>query len=200
MQGIADDTIGGFNTFLKDQKKVKGRATFSLVQFDSQDPHEVIYDFEDIKNVKRLDRDTFVPRGTTPLLDAIGKTIHSTAAGISGLKKKPDCTVFVIITDGQENASKELKLADVKQLIESKQKDKWEIVFLSSDMASFHDALSYGIGASHTAFYANTGAGIHGAFSTTSSNLAGMRSGASMSMGYSDNDRNEMQDDDNKSK
>ena len=75
MESIRDDTIGGFNTFLKEQKKESGTATLTLVQFDSQDPFEIIYDFKDIKKIPKLTRETFVLRASTPLLDALGRCL-----------------------------------------------------------------------------------------------------------------------------
>lgn len=75
MEPIRDDTIGGFNSFLEQQKGSEGFITMTLAQFDSQDPYELIYDFKNIDEVQPLTRKTFVPRSSTPLYDAMGKAI-----------------------------------------------------------------------------------------------------------------------------
>ena len=81
MESIRDDVIGGFNTFLKEQQALPGSATLTLVQFDTQDPYEVLHDFQPLAKIKPLTRKTFVPRASTPLLDGIGR-------GINDLEKK----------------------------------------------------------------------------------------------------------------
>ncbi|SVD27610.1 uncharacterized protein METZ01_LOCUS380464, partial [marine metagenome] len=76
MEEIREDTIGGFNAFLKEQQALPDEATLSLIQFDSQDPYEVIHHFEKIKDIPKLSPETYVPRASTPLLDAIGRGIN----------------------------------------------------------------------------------------------------------------------------
>src|ERR1035438_2609360 len=90
MESIRDDTIGGFNTFLEQQKAEPGMATLTLVQFDTQDPYEVIHRFKRIQEVPALTRETFVPRASTPLLDALGRGINDLEAGIGQLKEEED--------------------------------------------------------------------------------------------------------------
>jgi hypothetical protein len=88
MQTIRDDTIGGFNAFLEDQKKQPGQATLTLVQFDSEDPYEVIHDFKPIADIPPLTRETFVPRASTPLLDAMGRGINDLEKRIADLPEQ----------------------------------------------------------------------------------------------------------------
>src|ERR1043165_4100560 len=76
MESIRDDTIGGFNAFLNAQKDAPGQATLTLAQFDSQDPYEIVHHFKPLGEVPELTRETFVPRASTPLLDAIGRGIN----------------------------------------------------------------------------------------------------------------------------
>jgi len=150
MQSIRDDIIGGFNVFLEEQKKVKGAVTLTMVQFDTTDPFEVIHSFADIHNVPALTVETFVPRGGTPLLDAMGRTIHNLTAWLDGRPKKerPEKLVVVFITDGQENSSREFNLDQIKSMIKKKQKnDDWQFVFLSADLDAVDDAQSVGIAA-----------------------------------------------------
>jgi Mg-chelatase subunit ChlD len=96
------------------------------VQFDGQDPYEVIYDAADIKGVKRLTKKTYVPRGMTPLLDALGQGINEADHWIGRLAKtkRPERVIFVVVTDGMENASKEFKKSQVTKMIKQHQKEK----------------------------------------------------------------------------
>jgi Mg-chelatase subunit ChlD len=109
MESIRDDTIGGFNAFLGEQKVESGTATLTLVQFDSQDPYEVIHRFKKIEEIPELTRETYVPRATTPLLDALGRGINDLEESLSKLEEadRPSKIIMAVVTDGQENASVE---------------------------------------------------------------------------------------------
>jgi len=160
MEAIRDDTIGGFNAFLKDQQSLPGRATLTLVQFDAQDPYEVIHRFKPIEDVPDLDRNTFVPRAATPLLDALGRGINDLEQSLSKLPEpeRPAQVMLVIVTDGQENSSREFRKAQIEAMIkERKDNDDWNFVFLSADMDSIGDAQDLGIDLSSIrAFEKNT--------------------------------------------
>ena len=125
MESIKDDTIGGFNAFLKEQKAQPGEATLTLVQFDSQDPYEVIHAMKAIKEIPELDGKTYVPIANTPLLDAIGRGINDLGKKLDDMKKKerPEKIVLVVITDGQENASKEFSKKDIVKMIKKQEED-----------------------------------------------------------------------------
>ena len=135
MESIRDDTIGGFNSFLAEQQALPVPTTFTLVQFDTQDPFEVLHAFAPIADVRRLTRDTYVPRGGTPLNDAIGRGIIDLDGRLATLPagECPQRIVFVIVTDGQENASREFTGAQVRGMIEAHRKAGWQFVFLSAD-------------------------------------------------------------------
>ena len=148
MESIRDDTIGGFNTFLEEQKAQKGTATLTLVQFDSQDPYEVIHRFKPIKDVPELTRETYVPRASTPLLDALGRGINDLENSLANLKEeeRPSQVMMVVITDGCENASREFRRDQIKKMVDEKtDKDGWQFVFLSADLSAIGDAMSVGI-------------------------------------------------------
>lgn len=148
MASIRGDTIGGFNSFLESQQAEKGRATMTLVQFDSQDPYEVIHHFRPVGEVTPLSRETYVPRAATPLLDAIGRGIGDLDASLAGLdpRSRPSKVLFAVVTDGQENASREYTRERVEALIrEKREEDGWQFVFLSADLAAIGDAVSVGI-------------------------------------------------------
>jgi hypothetical protein len=147
MESIRDDTIGGFNVFLREQQDAPGEATMSLVQFDSQDPYEVIQEFTPIADIDKLHRDTYVPRAATPLLDAVGRGINDLdqQLGVLTEDRKPAKVVFAIVTDGKENASREFSREQIMKMIDEKQeKDIWQFVFLSADLAAIREARDVG--------------------------------------------------------
>jgi hypothetical protein len=179
MESIRDDTIGGFNSFLQDQKKQEGKATLTLVQFDSQDPYEVIHHFKSIEDVPELDRRTFVPRASTPLLDALGRGINDLENSLARMNEenKPSKIVFVAITDGQENASREFRRDQIAKMIEDrKTKDHWQFVFLTADPCAMEDAMSYGVPAEAAFLFSKSPSGTRHAWAFLSKNLSDYRS------------------------
>ena len=137
METIADDTIGGFNAFVKDQKEFGG--TLSLYLFD----HEILcsYQHTDITKVPLMDNKTFQPRGSTALNDAIGNIIKSQA-----IPEDPSITVkFVILTDGMENASTTYTSAHIKDLIDAQTKKGWDFMYLGANQDAFTVAETMGI-------------------------------------------------------
>lgn len=148
MQAIKSDIIGGFNTFLKEQKEVPTKSTFTLIQFDTVNHYEIVHNFKPISEIPELTDKTFVPRGGTPLLDCLGRGINDLSEQISKLPedKKPDRIFFVVITDGHENSSTEFHKEDIVKLIDKKKsEDKWEFLFLSADLQAISDARQFGI-------------------------------------------------------
>lgn len=138
MEDCKKDTIGGFNRFLDDQKKSKiDRLKFSMTLFNSAKVDKR-YNDVDIKDVKPLSDKNYVPSHLTPLWDAVGNTIQ-------GIPEAKD-VLFVILTDGYENYSKEFKAETVKKMIKDKEKKQgWKFLFLGADLESFMDSLKMGI-------------------------------------------------------
>lgn len=155
MESIKQDTIGGFNSYIAAQKSLPTPATFTLVQFDSQDPFEVIHKFTDIQMVGDLTAQTYMPRASTPLYDAVGRGINDLKAGLGGLPEalRPKKIVVVIVTDGQENASREFTGAQVRKMIADAKEAGWQFVFLSADESAISDSSSLNIDASNAAFF-----------------------------------------------
>lgn len=185
MASIADDTIGGFNKFLASQKAVPGEAIFSLHQFD--DEYETVIDAKPIQQAKELDNKTFVPRGWTALLDAVGRSITSTGNRLSKMDEpnRPGKVVFVIITDGHENSSKEFTHQKIKEMI-SHQRDvyKWEFVFIGADQDAFAVGTQIGVAGGNTLKFAKNSIGTQSLYSATAENLASFRTGAKRDMSY----------------
>jgi hypothetical protein len=147
MESIREDTIGGFNGFLREQQAQPSPATFTLVQFDSQDPYEVLQKFAPIGQVPPLTPATYVPRASTPLFDAIGRGINDLAARLDamGAEQRPARIVFVIVTDGQENASREFTGEKVRAMLDERRKAGWQFVFLSADESAIRDGGCLGV-------------------------------------------------------
>ncbi len=163
MESIKQDTIGGFNSYIAAQKSLPTPATFTLVQFDSQDPFEVIHKFTDIQMVGDLTAQTYMPRASTPLYDAVGRGINDLRAGLGGLPEalRPKKIVMVIVTDGQENASREFTGAQVRKMIADAKEAGWQFVFLSADESAISDSSSLNIDASNAAFFKKSTAGAN---------------------------------------
>ena len=135
MASCVDDTIGGFNTFIDNQKKDNMEAYMSLYLFDNE--YTSLYENKLISEVLNLDTKTYVPRGSTSLLDAIGCTIKTA--------EKTDNNIIVILTDGFENTSKTYTKCHVKDLIEMKEHMGWNFVFLAANQDAISTAQSLGI-------------------------------------------------------
>jgi Mg-chelatase subunit ChlD len=183
MENIRDDTIGGFNTFLKDQKSQADIATLTLVQFDTYDPYEVIHKFESIQEIPELTRETFVPRAGTPLLDAIGRGINDLEQSLSQMKEsqRPLKVVFLIITDGQENSSREFRKEQIAKMIQQKQEqDKWQFVFLSADLNAINDAQEYGISRKSSMAFDKNVVGTASAWLSSSERISDYRKSADL--------------------
>jgi uncharacterized protein YegL len=178
MQSIRDDVIGGFNSFVEEQKKLPGEATITLVQFDDQDSYEVINDFAPLHEVKEFTRTTFVPRGSTPLLDAIGRGINDCESKLGRMADwdLPKKVIFCIITDGQENMSKEFNHTQIMEMIRNQRDKKWEFVFMSCDEGAIRDAVShYGINLQNTVKFGRSSQGTRVGYSTLSHSVKTFR-------------------------
>jgi hypothetical protein len=194
MEAIRDDTIGGFNAFLNAQKAAPGPASLTLVQFDSQDPYEIVYRFKPLAEIPELTRETFVPRANTPLLDAIGRGINDLEKSLADMTEqdKPSRVVMVIITDGQENASREFRKDQIGKMIKEKQeKSAWQFVFLSADLAAIGDALATGMHAASTLAHDKDSHGVGAAWASLSRSVGAYRAGQQEDVSFTDADRAE---------
>jgi hypothetical protein len=175
MGSIRDDTIGSFNTFVDDLKKQQGRTLLTLVQFDTEGI-ETVYDSIPIQEVTPLTRETYIPRGGTPLLDAIGHTLASMETKLA-TKTWTGSVMATIITDGFENASHEWTFSAIRRRIKQLDEDKdWAFTFLgaSSDVLDQVDQL--GIARGSSAFYATRGKNVRAAGRSMSSQAMRWRS------------------------
>lgn len=154
MSGLEADTIGGYNAMLEKQKREAGEATVTTVLFD--DRYELLHDRIDLKDIAPItDREYYV-RGCTALLDAIGRTIQK----IANLQKhtlpknRADRVLFVITTDGMENASREYNYEQIRRMVElEKAEYGWEFLFLGANIDAISTARRFGIGADRAVNY-----------------------------------------------
>ena len=161
MEGFEADTIGGFNSTIEKQRKQDGKVYVSTVLFDNYS--EVIHDRVDISEIKPMTRKEYYVRGCTALLDAIGGAIHhiGNVHKYARPEDVPEHTIFVITTDGMENASTRYSYADIKAKIK-RQTDRhgWEFIFLAANIDAAETAEDLGIRADRAANYQQTKEGV----------------------------------------
>ena len=154
MAGLEDDTIGGFNAMIQKQKGEDGEAYVSTVLFDNHT--EVIHDRVGIQQIQPMTRKDYYVRGCTALLDAVGKSIHhiGNVHKYAREEDRPEKTIFVITTDGMENASREYTYDRVKKMIQHEQeKYGWEFLFLGANIDAAKEAARFGITEDRAANY-----------------------------------------------
>ena len=152
MQDIRSDAEGGVNAFIESQAKEPGEALLTLVQFDTE--YEFLHTGAPIKKVPKY---SLVPRGATALLDAVGRAINETGERIAKLDEanRPGLVVFVVMTDGLENSSREFSKSRIKEMIGHQQeKYGWQFTFLGADQDAFAEANAMGIDAAGAANFA----------------------------------------------
>lgn len=154
MAGLEDDTIGGFNGMIEKQKQEQGDAYVSTILFDND--CEVVHDRVDIQKVPLMTRKEYYVRGCTALLDAVGKAIHhiGNVHKYAREEDRPEKTLFVITTDGMENASREYTYDRVRRMIEhEKEKYGREFLFLGANIDAAREAARFGISKDRAANY-----------------------------------------------
>lgn len=160
MSGLEADTIGGFNSMIEKQKKADGEAMISTVLFDNVS--EVILDRVSVLDIQPMTDKDYTVRGCTALLDAIGGAIHhiGNIHKYARAEDVPEHTLFVITTDGMENASRHYNAERVKQMIErQKARYGWEFLFLGANIDAVETARHFGIGADRAVNYHSDSAG-----------------------------------------
>lgn len=176
MHTIAKDMVGGFESFLAEQKKVPGKATITLNTFD--DVFETIHDFVDLDTVSTV---SINPRGSTALLDAMGKTMTSVKEKIEKMdeRERPSKCVVIFITDGFENASKEYNKAKIFEMIEEFKKDTnviWDFTFIGANQDAIETGADFGIRAGATLSYCANAQGSRYMFDSLSNYTTQSRS------------------------
>ena len=159
MHGLEADTIGGFNSVLDEQKKTEGEVLVSTVLFSNES--NVVHDRVNIGSIKPMTENDYRTGGCTALLDAVGGTIEHIEKIHKYIREEdvPEKTMFVITTDGLENASTKYTGDQVRKMVEKKKKDGWDFIFLASNIDAAEAAERIGVGAENSAQFDATPAG-----------------------------------------
>jgi Mg-chelatase subunit ChlD len=174
MVAIANDVIGGYNRFLADQKAQPGEARMTYTQFDTE--FETVFSGKPIKEAPELTDKTFVPRGGTALLDAMGRTLSEQGARIA-TEKWAELVIVCVITDGEENSSHEYSKDRIKEMTAHAEKNGWKFIFLAANQDAFATARSMGTSAQYAGNFAATAKGTAMAYSNTSGTVSSLRAG-----------------------
>lgn len=189
MAPVTKETLAGFNKFLDEQKKAQGTATLTLHQFDHE--HETPIKAQDVRHIAPITSETYVPRGNTALLDAMGRAITETGRRLDAMpeRDRPSKVVVVVITDGEENSSREFTRPRVMALIKHQQdKYSWEFVFMGANQDAIQAGVNYGFMAAKSMSYAANTAGVTDSFGSIASNVGAFRSGLKCSMTFEASD------------
>lgn len=187
MGGLEIDTIGGYNSMLEKQKSMDGECHITTVLFDNN--YELLHDRIDIKAVSPISEKEYAVGGATALLDAIGRTIHKigNAQKHTADDYRAEKVMFIIITDGEENSSREYSADMVKAQIErQKKKYGWEFTFLGANIDAVETAGRFGISADRAQNFHADGEGIELNFRVMSEAVATFRDCASMPEGWNE--------------
>ena len=187
MSGLERDTIGGFNAMIEKQKKQDGECIVSTVLFD--DESRVIHDRVSLDEIKLMTEDDYQVQGCTALIDAIGGAIHhiGNVHKYARTEDVPENTIFIITTDGQENASHRYSSDKVKQMIE-RQKDKygWEFLFIGANIDAVETAKRYGIDRNRAVNYNADAQGTSVLYETVSKAVCNVRASKCMAENWSE--------------
>ena len=177
MDQLTDDTIGGFNSMIEQQKQEDGEAYVTTVLFSSS--HTTLHDHVNIQDIRPMTKKDYVPMGMTALLDSVGYTINSIGQRLSDTpeNERPEKVIFVITTDGFENASQEFTRSKVKEMIEHQQeKYSWVFMFLGANIDAVSEGASLGIKSGYSKTYTASGIGTQSVYDSASSVLSCARS------------------------
>ena len=186
MAGLEADTIGGFNAMVEKQKKEPGEAFLSAVLFNQESA--VIYDRVDLRKVEPMTDRQYCVGGSTALLDAIGGAVRHIANVHKYAREedRPGKTVFVITTDGMENASRRYSYPEVRRMVKHEQeKYGWEFLFLGANMDAIAAARSFGIREDRAVRYACDSVGTSLNFAVTAQAISGLRKGKGIDADWS---------------
>lgn len=175
MESIRSDAEGGINTFIESQKSESGEALLTLVQFDGE--YEFVHKGVSIGSVPRFE---LVPRGSTALLDAVGRAINETGARLAAMdeSQRPGLVVFVIVTDGAENSSREFTRDQICKMVEHQQSAyKWQFTFLAANQDAFAAGGSMGIAQDGIAAFSPDK--MQGTYAVAAKKMSRMRKAAS---------------------
>lgn len=176
MRGLEKDTIGGFNSTIAKQKKEDGDCLVSTVCFSNV--QRVIHDRVNLRDVKELTEKDYVPCGSTALIDTVASSIKHIKMVHRYIRKedRPDKVMFIITTDGMENASHKYSLSETKRMIEECKENGWEFIFLAANIDAYETARDYGFDEESTVNYVNDEEGTDIKFCCVGKAISSIRS------------------------
>jgi hypothetical protein len=191
METIRSDVIGSFNSFIKEQKKIKGRCKVYYSVFNDDVKHR--FKNRALETVRPIDEKIYKPSGCTALLDAIGSTINLIKSDIECFKakNKPDQVICVIITDGLENSSREFTRKHIFDMISKCKEDGWIFTYLAAGQDAIKEASTFNIDASTSMDFDQSSAGYWSLSSTLTNQIGAIRKGVSNNISYTDREREE---------
>ena len=166
MHGMESDTIGGFNSMLDKQRKLDVKTDVTTVMFNNRSDY--IHERKPLSEIKNITNEDYQPQGTTSLLDCVGMTIDK-VSNYYAVNDKKNKVIFAIITDGQENSSREYSKQNVKKLIEDKKEAGWEFIFLGANIDAVSEAGAIGITSDRVVQYKATNKGVRKNFDAVAS-------------------------------
>ncbi len=182
MSGLEKDTIGGFNGMLQKQREAEGECRITTVLFDNR--YELLHDRIDIRGVGAMTEKEYTVGGSTALLDAMGRTIRKIAAVQEHTAEecRAEEVIFVVITDGEENSSREFSAGQVREMVKArKERDGWEFIFLGANIDAVETAGRFGISADRAVEYVPDSAGTSLNFAVMSAAVSEFRKSGSIS-------------------
>ena len=165
MQNLANDVVGGINSYIAEQQKQELPSLITLIQFHSSEPQQVIFDAQPIKHTRPLGPDDYRPGGRTPLYDAIGATVRRAEKNSRAEKEN---VVIIIFSDGEENSSRRDNQFTVTKMIEEKKEEGWAFVFMGANIDAFAEASKAGIDRQSTQNFVPDSEGVKAAFGSIS--------------------------------
>lgn len=186
MQSIREDMEGGIKTLLDEQAKAPGACVVTVAQFDDQ--YELLFQGVPVAEVTGYE---LVPRGSTALLDAIGRSIGEVSNWLGQINevRRPENVVFAVVTDGLENASHEWSRDKVMAAVKERSDAGWQFTFLGANQNAIQEGEGLGVGAASAMTYSATPGGARAAMSSLSASVSRLRSGADQSLAYTEEER-----------
>jgi Mg-chelatase subunit ChlD len=186
MESIRSDMEGGIKALLREQAKEPGTCLVTLAQFDTE--YEVLFRAIPVAEVTHYD---LVPRDGTALLDAIGRTIGEVRESIEKMEvdRRPEHVIFAVVTDGEENSSREWSRDEVMAVVKDRSDAGWHFTFLGANQDAIQEGEGIGVGAASAMTYAGSQAGARGAMSSLSASIGRVRSGAARTLAYTEEER-----------
>lgn len=187
MAGLESDTVGGFNSMIEKQKKLDGGCCVSTVLFD--DESEVLHDRVKLRDIPKMTENDYTVGGCTALLDALGGAIHhiGTVHKYARPEDVPEHTMFVITTDGQENASRRYTSEQVRKMIRrQKEEFGWEFLFIGENIDAVETAARYGIAQDRAVKYNADGEGTQILYEAVEKAVRTVRASAPLDADWSD--------------